>query len=65
MEGRPVRPGHRQPRCGWLDGVSEENTMKPLKGFNESNGIIRFVPEELWTEVHDIVKEAVIKTIHP
>ena len=22
------------------------------------------VPEELWTEVHDIVQEAVIKTIH-
>ena len=65
MEGRPVRPEHRQPGCGWLDGISEENTMKPLKGFNERNGIIRFVPEELWTEVRDIVKEAVIKTIHP
>ena len=23
------------------------------------------VPEELWTEVHDIVQEAVIKTIPP
>ena len=22
------------------------------------------MPEELWTEVHDIVEEAVIKTIH-
>ena len=34
--------------------VSEKNTMKPLKGFNKRNGIIRFVPEELWTEVCDI-----------
>ena len=25
--------------------------------------LIDRVPEELWTEVHDIVKEAVIKTI--
>ena len=28
--------------------------MKPLKGFNKRNGIIRFVPEEIWTEVCDI-----------
>ena len=26
-------------------------------------GLIGRVPEELWTEVHDIVQEAVIKTI--
>ena len=26
--------------------------------------VIDRVPEELWTEVHDIVQEAVIKTIH-
>ena len=26
-------------------------------------GLIDRVPEELWTEVHDIVQEAVIKTI--
>ena len=26
-------------------------------------GLIDKVPEELWTEVHDIVQEAVIKTI--
>ena len=25
--------------------------------------LIERVPEELWTEVHDIIKEAVIKTI--
>ena len=30
-----------------------------LKGFN----LIDRVPEELWMEVHDIVQEAVIKTI--
>ena len=30
-----------------------------FKGFN----LIDTVPEELWTEVHDIVQEAVIKTI--
>ena len=27
--------------------------------------VIDRVPEELWTEVHDIVQEAVIKTIPP
>ena len=27
--------------------------------------LIDRVPEELWTEVHDIVQEAVIKTIPP
>ena len=27
--------------------------------------LINRVPEELWTEVHDIVQEAVIKTIPP
>ena len=27
-------------------------------------GLIDRVPEELWMEVHDIVQEAVIKTIH-
>ena len=30
-----------------------------FKGFN----LIDRVPEELWTEVHDIVQEAVIETI--
>ena len=25
--------------------------------------LVNRVPEELWTEVHDIIKEAVIKTI--
>ena len=30
-----------------------------LKGFN----LIDRVPEELWTGVHDVVQEAVIKTI--
>ena len=27
--------------------------------------LIDRVPEELWMEVHEIVQEAVIKTIHP
>ena len=26
--------------------------------------LIEIVPEELWTDVHDIVQKAVIKTIH-
>ena len=30
-----------------------------FKGFDLIDG----VPEELWTEVHDIVQEAVVKTI--
>ena len=36
--------------------VEVRNTFKGL-------GLIDKVPEDLWTEVHDIVKEAVIKTI--
>ena len=28
-------------------------------------GLINRVPEELWMDVHEIVQEAVIKTIHP
>ena len=30
---------------------------------NRFKGLVLRVPEELWTEVHDIVQEAVIKTI--
>ena len=33
--------------------------MNSFKGLD----LIERVPEELWTEVHDIVQEAVIKTI--
>ena len=37
-------------------------TVKQTNGFKKLDLIGR-VPEELWTEVHDIVQEAVIKTI--
>ena len=37
-------------------------TVKVANGFKGFDLIDR-VPEELWTEVHDIVQEAVIKTI--
>ena len=30
---------------------------------NRFKGLYLRVPEELWTEIHDIVQEAVIKTI--
>ena len=33
--------------------------MKPFKGLD----LVNRVPEELWTEVHNIVQEAVNKTI--
>ena len=36
--------------------------MKITNRFKELDLVDR-VPEELWTEVHDIVQEAVIKTI--
>ena len=36
--------------------MEETNKFKEL-------GLIDRVPEELWTEVHDIMQEAVIKTI--
>ena len=36
--------------------------MQVTNSFKELDQIDR-VPEELWTEVHDIVQEAVIKTI--
>ena len=37
--------------------------MEVTNGFTELDLIDR-MPEELWIEVHDIVQEAVIKTIH-
>ena len=36
--------------------------MEVTNSFKGSD-LIETVPEELWTEVHDIVQEAVIKTI--
>ena len=38
--------------------------MEVANRFKELDLIDR-VPEELWMEVHDVVQEAVIKTIHP
>ena len=37
-----------------------EMTNNKLKGLDLTDR----VPEELWAEVHDIVQEAVIKTVH-
>ena len=44
-----------------LDQIPHDYTLKVTNRFktNRSNR----VPEELWTEVHDIVQEVVIKTI--
>ena len=39
-------------------------TVEMINRF-EGLGLIDRVPEELWTEVHDIVQEAGIKTIPP
>ena len=40
--------------------IKEVEVTNRFKGLD----VIDRVPEELWTEVHDIVQEAVIKTIH-
>ena len=45
-----------------LNQIPYNYTMEVTNRFNGLNLIDR-VPEELWTEVHDIVQEAVIKTI--
>jgi len=45
----------------WLDLLAVEGTLKSV-GFKGLDLIDR-VPEELWTEVCDVVQEAVIKTI--
>ena len=51
---RPFRYDLNQIRYGYTVEVTDR-----FKGFN----LIDRMPEELWTEVHDIVQEAVIKTI--
>ena len=44
-----------------LDQIPYDYTMETTNKFR-GLGLIAKVPEELWMEVHDIVKEAVIKT---
>ena len=51
---RPFRYG--------LNQISYDYTVEVRNRFKGLDVIDR-VPEELWTEVHDIVQEAVIKTI--
>ena len=46
-----------------LNQIPYDYTEKVTNWFSGLDLIDR-VPEELWTEVHDIVEEAVIKTIH-
>ena len=45
-----------------LNQIPYDYTVEVRDRFKRLNLIDR-VPEELWTEVHDIVQEAVIKTI--
>ena len=45
-----------------LNQIPYDYTVEVTNRFNGLDLIDR-VPEELWTEVHDIVQEAVIKTI--
>ena len=45
-----------------LNQIAYENTVEVINRFKGLNLIDR-VPEELWTEVCNIVQEAVIKTI--
>ena len=46
----------------YLNQISYNYTVEVRNRFKGLNLIDR-VPEELWTEVHDIVQEAVFKTI--
>ena len=45
-----------------LNQIPYEYTMEVMNRFKGLDLIDR-VPKELWTEIHDIVQEAVIKTI--
>ena len=45
-----------------LNQIPYDYTVEVPNRFKELD-LIDKVPEELWTEVHDIVQEAVIKTI--
>ena len=42
--------------------ISHDYTVEVTNG-NKGIGLIDTVPEELWVEIHDIIQEAVIKTI--
>ena len=55
--GKTTRPF----RC-YLNQILYNYTVKVTNRFKESDLIDR-VPEELWTEVHDSVQEARIKTM--
>ena len=55
--GKTIRPFRYD-----LNQIPYDYTMKVTNRFKGLDLIDR-VPEELWTEVHDIVQEAVIKTI--
>ena len=46
-----------------LNQIPYDHTMKVTNRFTELDLLTDRVPEELWMEVHDIVQEAVIKTI--
>ena len=52
----------RRPFRSDLNQILYDNTVEVTNRFKEL-ALIDRVPEELWTEVHDIVQEAVIKTI--
>ena len=45
-----------------LNKIPYESTVEVTNGF-KGLGLIERVPEKLWMEVHNIVQEAVIKTI--
>ena len=47
-----------------LNQIPYHYTMKVTNRFKGLD-LIDTVPEELWIGVHDIIQEAVIKTIHP
>ena len=46
-----------------LKQIPYDYTVEVRNRFKGLDLMIERVPEELWTEVHDIVQEAVIKTI--
>ena len=60
MNGRPYLNG--RPFRYDLNQIPYDYTLEVTNRFKGLDLIDR-VPDELWTEVHDIVQEAVIKTI--
>ena len=56
------RENHQTPFGYDLNQISYEYTVEVTNRFKGLD-LIERMPEELWTEVHDIVQEAVIKTI--